>query len=169
MGKNWITHGVGKHLFPGMGCLDSYRLIFRRSQTVFVKPLEAFTSIPIDKTALRSICSRIRDIESKQLYNKDMGEYKFIKTVRLQVGNGFFSVKQIVTKKPRQSITHELWGDVSDIIDNRLCAMKSSRHWPIHQIYAPRNDGNPTIEIFNEVEESIMTNAKTSIKPRPWT
>ena len=49
--------------------------------------------------------------------------------------------------------------DVSNIIDNRLCYEEWQALTDTSESMLPEeNDGNPTIEIFNEDGESIMTN-----------
>lgn len=90
-----------------------------------------------------------------------MGEYKFYKTVRLQVGKrDYFSVEADSYEEAVAIVRSWNCEDVSNITDDRLHydewggALTDTSEYMLPE----ENDGNPTMEIFSEDGESIITN-----------
>ena len=162
--KNWITRNVGKHLFQTWNCLERLSFwFFRRSQTVFRQTARKHSRVLCDwqnSVTLDTVRQNRGYCRSKQLNNKDLGEYKFYQDRKVTSWErDYFSVKANSYEEAEAIVRSWNCEDVSNIIDNRLCYEEWQALTDTSESMLPEeNDGNPTIEIFNEDGESIMTN-----------
>lgn len=89
-----------------------------------------------------------------------MGKYKFYQDRKVTSWErDYFSVKANSYEEAEAIVRSWNCEDVSNIIDNRLCYEEWQALTDTSEFMLPEeNDGNPTIEIFNQDGESIMTN-----------
>ena len=94
-----------------------------------------------------------------------MGEYKFYQDRKVTSWErDYFSVKADSYEEAEAIVRSWNCEDVSNIIDNRLCYEEWQALTDTSESMLPEeNDGNPTIEIFNQDGESIMTNEAEEI------
>ena len=87
-------------------------------------------------------------------------EYKFYQDRKVTSWErDYFSVKADSYEEAEAIVRSWNCEDVSNIIDNRLCYEEWQALTDTSESMLPEeNDGNPTIEIFNQDGESIMTN-----------
>lgn len=89
-----------------------------------------------------------------------MGKYKFYQDCKVTSWErDYFSVEADSYEEAVAIVRSWDCEDVSNIIDNRLCyeeweALKDTSE----RLYPEENDGFPTMEIFNQDGESILTN-----------
>lgn len=90
-----------------------------------------------------------------------MGKYRFYQDTKVTSWErDHFSVEADSYEEAVAIVRSWNCEDVSNIIDSRLCygqweALTETSEY----MYPEENDGNPTIEIFNQEGESIITNA----------
>lgn len=89
-----------------------------------------------------------------------MGKYKFYQDRKVTSWErDHFSVEADSYEEAEAIVRSWNGEDVSNIIDNRLCCEAWQALTDTSEYMLPEeNDGNPTIEIFNQDGESIMTN-----------
>ena len=89
-----------------------------------------------------------------------MGEYKFYQDRKVTSWErDYFSVEADSYEEAEAIVRSWNCEDVSNIIDKRLCYEEWQALTDTSEFMLPEeNDGNPTIEIFNQDGESIMTN-----------
>ena len=89
-----------------------------------------------------------------------MGKYKFYQDRKVTSWErDYFSVEADSYEEAEAIVRSWNCEDVSNIIDKRLCYEEWQALTDTSEFMLPEeNDGNPTIEIFNQDGESIMTN-----------